>query len=61
MTTEETMATTELTERVLCNWCEHPIDRHGPDGCEVERTVQIEGSSETFSGPCGCQEVTEEI
>jgi len=39
----------------LCDECFHPLRLHGPDGCEGKRTVQIEGSSETMSGPCGCE------
>jgi len=42
----------------LCNDCGHAIRLHGPDGCEFERTVQVEGSSETMSGPCGCSALT---
>lgn len=41
-----------------CPECFHRIAKHGPDGCTAERTVQIEGSSETMHGPCGCEAVT---
>ena len=37
-----------------CSECFHPLSLHGSMGCEFERTVQVEASSETMSGPCGC-------
>ena len=40
----------------ICGECFHPIRMHGEDGCECYRTRQIDGSSETESGPCGCME-----
>lgn len=51
-------------QRVLaeeCGECFHPIEKHGPEGCTCERTRDIEGSSETESGPCGCQAWEHEV
>ena len=42
-----------LGERI-CEDCGHAIAKHGVDGCMADRTRQIEASSETESGPCGC-------
>lgn len=51
-----------LTREPLCEECGHLVSRHhAENGCESERTRQIEGSSETESGPCGCTAVTVEF
>ena len=43
-------------ERILeCDECFHSLALHGPEGCTRYRTRQIEGSSETETGPCGCR------
>lgn len=44
----------------ICEECGHSVRLHGPDGCEGERCVQIEASSEHMWGPCGCEATTNE-
>ena len=46
----------ELKAKLLCEDCGHTVDRHGPNGCEVERTRRESGYAEQ-TGPCSCKAV----
>ena len=40
----------------FCEECNHPIEKHGPDGCEFERGDTYESGFAPYAqGPCGCK------
>lgn len=36
----------------ICDECNHPVEKHGPDGCECDRKVFVDGIE--IAGLCGC-------
>ena len=46
----------EAVDADVCCYCLHPVDKHGPAGCEVDVPVTDSAGAELYTLVCPCSE-----